>query len=52
MSRTQETPKAAPAIREMSTEAMHQAGGGAIMHGVRGIVVHDVRKQGGEQQTC
>ena len=46
MTKTQTTPKAEPAIRELTVEELMQAGGGAVLHErsiivQRGIVVHE-----------
>jgi hypothetical protein len=45
MTKQPETPKAEPAIRELSAAEMQQAGGGAVIvherSGRRGIVVHE-----------
>jgi hypothetical protein len=41
MTKTEKTPKAEPAIRELSAEEMKQAAGGAVLHERRGVVVHE-----------
>ena len=52
MSKAHETPKSEPAIRELSIEELMQASGaGVVVNDRKGIVIHDIRKQGGEQQT-
>jgi hypothetical protein len=52
MTKQTDTKQAEPAIRELTAEELMQASGaGVVVNDLKGIVIHDIRKQGGDQQT-